>query len=147
MNKTAKSRFSQTQPTEKNFFICVLFGMLWGVGVALALLVIFSVAGLFLDDPEKYAPIMALASFFISSYAAGYKSAKYKRSGGAVTGLAAGVAFVFVIVMFALATASSIKLPLFAICAPVAVLTSVFAGIAGAGKKQKAPKKHKIKDF
>ena len=125
----------------------MLFGTLWGIAAGVVLLALCAVAGIFLDDPDKFAPIMALAAFFISSYIAGYKSAAYKRSGGAVTGLAAGATFVLIVVLFALATASSIKLPLFAICAPAAVLTSVFAGIAGAGKKQKAPKKHKIKNF
>ena len=147
MNKTVRTRYDQTQKTEKNYFICVLFGTLWGIAAGIILLVLCTLAGTFLEDPEKYAPITALASLFVASYVAGYKAAAYKRSGGAGIGLAAGATFILLVSLFALATASSIKLPLFAICAPVSILTSVFAGITGAGKKQKKPKKHKIKDF
>ena len=147
MNKTVRSRYDQTQKTEKNYFICVLFGMLWGIASGAVLLAVCAVAGTVLEDPEKYAPIMALASLFVASYVTGYKAAAYKRSGGAGIGLASGVSFILIVSLFALATSSSIKLPLFAICAPVSILTSVFAGITGSGKKQKAPKKRKIKDF
>ena len=147
MNKTVRSRYDQTQKTEKKFFVCVLFGVLWGVASGVILLTICAFAGTFLEDPEKYAPIMALGSLLVASYVTGYKAAAYKHSGGAGIGLVSGVMFILLVSLSALATASSIKLPLFAICAPVSILVSVFAGIIGGGKKQKAPKKHKIKDF
>lgn len=145
MNKTASKTSRYTQNKEKSYMICVLYGTLWGIAAGVVLLLICGGAGLALDDPEKYTPILALSSLFISAFITGYAAAKSKGCDGAATGLGAGAALILLIVLLSLFAGEPLKLGLFAICAPVILVTSLFAGITGANRRSDAPKRKRKK--
>lgn len=142
MNKTASSKISN-----KSYIACVLLGTLWGIAAGVMLLIICAAVGLALDDPAKYIPILSLSSFFIAGFVAGYAAARYKGDDGARVGLCAGTLFALVIVLISIIASIPIKIPLAAICAPVIMITSLFAGISGGGKRGPKHRKHRHKGF
>lgn len=124
---------NRTQKSGKSYIKCVLFGTLWGIAVSAVLLIIFSSAGLLLEDPARYAPIFALCAFFSSGYVASFAGAKLYGRARSRAGVLSGIIFVLLLVLTTFAFGTKIKLPLLAVCVPIAIVLSLLGDVSGSG--------------
>ncbi len=136
---------NRTAPkTEKSFWGSVLIGTLFALLIGFILLIVSSFIGLRLEDPEAIAPIFALVSLFFTAFSGGYASARIHKESGFVCGAVSGILLIGILVLLVFACSFSIKLSLFLICAPAAVVSSAIAGVCGVnGGKEKKTKRKK----
>ncbi len=144
MKKTKLPKNRTSPEKNKSFFVSVLIGTLIALAVGLLLLVIFTVIGLKLEDPEKFAPILALFSLFLTAVLGGYLSARTHKESGLFCGAASGILLIGILVLLVFACSFSIQLSLFAISAPAVIVLSALSGIGGVnGGRKKKPKRKK----
>lgn len=146
MDKTLFKHKHAGEKKEKSFFVSVFTSTLISLAVGLVLLVASCFLGLSLDDPDKFTPPLALGSLFITALLAGYFSARSHKKSGLLCGAVSGILLTGILVLLAFAFGLSIRLSLFAICAPAIIIFSAIAGICGvgAGTAKKKPR-HKVK--
>ena len=142
MDKTLSGRSRTHEKKDKSFFAAVLIGTLTALAIGLVLLLASCFLGLSFDDPDRYTPILALASLFITALTGGYLSARTHRKNGLACGAVSGILLVGILVLLTFALGLGIRLPLFAICAPAVIVCAAIAGI-GSGTVKKP--KHKVK--
>ena len=129
---------------QRSFFFSLAIGCAIALGAGLLLLVLFTTIALKTEDPDSITPTLAMTAFFLSAFLCGSISARLYGSSGALCGLCTSLLFLAVLILAVFAYGNSIRLPLFAIGAPLAILSAVISGI-GAGRKrtEKKRKKHR----
>ncbi len=132
------------QKAGKSFFVSVFLGTLFSLLIGIFLLMIFCLAGLSLEDPDRLVPIFSLVALFVSAFFAGYLSARLHRETGFLCGALSGVFLIGILVLLAFACSFSIQISLFFICAPFAVVISAIAGVGGVRKREKPRKKKRF---
>lgn len=121
----------------KRFIRPVVYGLLSGVAVCLALLLIMSVIMGMRDIPETAVSVFAVLTFAAGGFAAGYISASFARERGMLLGLCCGVCL-FLIVLLAYLAVDGSPLGIQAVTKLVAVLcASAIGGITGVNKRRK----------
>ncbi|MBR6051684.1 MAG: TIGR04086 family membrane protein [Clostridia bacterium] len=128
----------------KNLAASVLIGMLAALIAAAAALLIFSAAAMKFDEPDKVSPVFGVAALLISALVGGFAAARAHGKHGLSTGALVGLSIVLLIAVASLIAGMKISTTMFAVSAPVAVLTAALGGIVGAGGKKKT-KKRKMK--
>ena len=123
MDKTLSNRGRTRDKKEKSFFVSVFTSTLIALAVGLLLLLASCFLGLSLDDPDKFS---------------------HKKS-GLVCGALSGVLLVGILVLLAFAFGLGIRISLFAICAPAAIVVASLAGLCGVGAGSVKKPKHKVK--
>ncbi len=144
MSKTTIPKNRSSAKTGKSFFVSVFLGTLIALAIGLGLLIVSSFAGLSLEDPEPFLPIISLVSLFVSSLFGGYLSARIHKESGLVCGALSGILLIGILVLLTFSCSFSIKLSLFMICAPAILVVASIAGVCGVnGGKEKKTKRKK----
>lgn len=145
MDKTTTVKKGARQKNEKSFFVSVFLGTVISLVIGLILLVVTCFLGLSMKDPDKYTPMLSLASLFITALISGYLAARTHRKSGLACGALSGILLVGILVLLAFAFGYGIHISLFAICAPAVIVCSTLSGVVGVGADVQPKKKHKIK--
>jgi len=125
--------------------ISILKGLLAALIAAAAALLIFSAVAMKFDEPDKVAPIFGASAMLISAFVGGFVTARMHGARGLSSGAIFGLSLVLIIAVAALIAGAKISTMMFAISAPVAVLTAALGGVAGAGGKKKQRRRRATK--
>lgn len=141
MNKTVSAKSEQ----EKNLFLCAVRGLAAAVIAAVLAAVISCFISLSLDDPDKYVKVFSLISLFIACGVGGHITARAKGKNAFLCGLTLGIMVIGLIAVLSLSLSLAINMPLFAICAPCTLVTSILGAVTGVGKQKKSKTRKKRK--
>ncbi len=139
-----KIRKTRSETKEKSFFVSVFIATLLSLVLGLLLLIPMTLLGLRLEDPDRFTPIFALISLFLTALAGGYTAARIHRENGLLCGALSGILLIGILILLVFAFSLSVRLTLFLTCAPAIVISSAAAGICGVSAgKEKKPKHRK----
>ena len=121
----------------KRFIRPVTYGLLFGVGACMLLLVLMSVVMTFRDVPQPAITLIATLAFVLGGLVAGFVSASFAREKGMLIGICCGMclflilltaSFVFDDAGFGMAAVSKLAAVLFA---------SALGGVIGVNRRKK----------
>ncbi len=134
MKKHRISRSRSRSKKEKSFIFSVFSGTVLSLLLGMALLAIFSIPLLKLEDPLRFVPVFALIALFVSAAAGAHFSARFHGKSGLACGVLSSLLMIMVLVGLGFLFSLQIKPTLFMICAPSLLVVSAIAGICGVGK-------------
>jgi len=139
-----KHPISRRQPkTELGFLPSVLAGALCSLLLGMLLLTLLSILALLLEDPLRYAPVLALSCLFIATAAGAHLAARLHGKSGLACGLLSSLGMIVCTVALDFALALQIRTSLFLICAPALLAVAAVAGLKGVSRRESKPKRRK----
>ena len=133
------------KPCGSSLIISILKGLLAALIAAAAALLIFSAVAMKFDEPDRIAPVFGVAALLVSALVGGIVTSRAHGERGLSSGAIFGLSLVLIIAVAALIAGAKISTVMFAISAPVAVLTSALGGIIGVGGKKKPRRRRATK--
>lgn len=127
-----KRRISRSKSRkEKSFLFSVFFGAAFSLILGMALLTLFAIPTLKLEDPLRFVPIFGLISLFVSSAIGAHISARLHGKSGLACGVLSSLTMIMALVALGFIFSLQINSTLFIICAPSMLIISAIAGICG----------------
>lgn len=111
--------------------LCVLRGALIGFAISLLLMVVATLVFLSTEDPDRAVGVIALISQAIGAFASGFVAVWFYRERGLVTGLYAGVLYLFLILIGSFFFGGEYRVLPTVLLVLVGLLLSSFGGYLG----------------
>ncbi len=139
MNKA----LSASADKEKNLLLCAVKGISISVLTAISAAVVSCLIALSLPDPDKYIKIFAVISLLLAAGIGGHMTARERGKNTLFCGLSIGISITALMSVISLSLSLELNMPLFCICVPCIIVTSVLGAVTGVDKGKKRRTKRK----